>query len=195
MLRRGYIAGLAPQGVPNADIVVTDIEGTRLCSIQVKTRRDLGSDGGWHMKAKHEKVRGDRLFYCFGDFGKSPMPVPTVRVLPSAVLAEVLVNSHQERLAVPRSTGSHIRTDLCGVCCPTTPASTARRRIRSLGNSGTLGDPGFVRNPVLRIPYRLCLKIVVAFVLVRRSCPASVVSQSLRYFAAQPNLSAALITI
>ena len=34
LLRRGYIAALAPQGVPNADIVVTDVEGSRLCSIQ-----------------------------------------------------------------------------------------------------------------------------------------------------------------
>ncbi|HEY8065135.1 MAG TPA: hypothetical protein VIF40_10480, partial [Methylosinus sp.] len=57
LLRRGYIAALAPQGVPNADIVVTDVEGARLCSIQVKTRRDIGSDGGWHMKAKHEDIR------------------------------------------------------------------------------------------------------------------------------------------
>jgi hypothetical protein len=48
---------LAPQGVPNADIVVTDIEGSRLCWIQVKTRQDLGSDGGWHMNAKHENLR------------------------------------------------------------------------------------------------------------------------------------------
>jgi hypothetical protein len=52
LLRRGYIAALAPIGVPNADIIVTDVEGSRLCSIQVKTRRDIGSDGGWHMKAK-----------------------------------------------------------------------------------------------------------------------------------------------
>lgn len=37
LLRRGYIAALALQGVPNADIVVTDIDGTRLCSIQVKS--------------------------------------------------------------------------------------------------------------------------------------------------------------
>ncbi|HEY6290400.1 MAG TPA: hypothetical protein VI455_02415 [Terriglobia bacterium] len=41
LLRRGYSAALAPQGVPNADIVVTDIDGTRLCTIQVKTRRDI----------------------------------------------------------------------------------------------------------------------------------------------------------
>ena len=70
LLWRGYIAALAPQGVPNADIVVTDITSSHLCTIQVKTRRDLGSDGGWHMKEKHEKIRSDRLFYCLVDFGK-----------------------------------------------------------------------------------------------------------------------------
>src|SRR5271170_2200026 len=90
LLRRGYIAALAPQGVPNADIVVTDLEGTRLCSIQVKTRRDIGSDGGWHMKAKHEDIRGDRHFYCFVNFGKTTDDRPTVHVLPSVLVADVL---------------------------------------------------------------------------------------------------------
>jgi hypothetical protein len=42
--RQGYIAALAPTGVPNADIVVTDMEGSRLCSIQVKTRRGVGAE-------------------------------------------------------------------------------------------------------------------------------------------------------
>jgi hypothetical protein len=52
-----------------ADIIVCDVEGTRLCSIQVKTRRERGRDGGWHMKDRHEKLRSDTLFYCFVDFG------------------------------------------------------------------------------------------------------------------------------
>lgn len=69
LLRRGYIAALAPQGVPNVDIVVTNLEGSRLCSIQVKTRR-YRSNGGWIMTAKHERIRGERLFYCFVDFRK-----------------------------------------------------------------------------------------------------------------------------
>lgn len=99
MLRRGYIAALAPAGVPNVDIVVTDLEGTRLCSLQVKTRRDLGGDGGWHMKAKHENIRGERLFYCFVDFGKTPDARPTVHVLPSVVVADVLAASHRKWLA------------------------------------------------------------------------------------------------
>lgn len=101
LLRRGYIAALAPQGVPNADIVVTDIEGTRLCSIQVKTRRDIGSDGGWHMKEKHQQIRGDRLFYCFVDFGKTVDTRPTVHVLPNRLVVDVLSESHRRWLANP----------------------------------------------------------------------------------------------
>jgi hypothetical protein len=34
LLRRNHIAALAPTGVPNADIVVSDMAGSRLCSIQ-----------------------------------------------------------------------------------------------------------------------------------------------------------------
>jgi hypothetical protein len=81
LLRRGYIAALAPHGVPNADIVVTDIEGTRLCSIHVKTRR-YGSSGGWIMSAKHERIRGERLFYCFVDFQKVANESPSYLLFP-----------------------------------------------------------------------------------------------------------------
>jgi hypothetical protein len=40
LLRRGLIAAKAPEGVPNFDIVITDINGERLAAIQVKTPRD-----------------------------------------------------------------------------------------------------------------------------------------------------------
>lgn len=105
LLRRGYIAALAPRGVPNVDIVVTDVKASRLCSIQVKTRRDIGSDGGWHMHAKHENIREDRLFYCFVDFGKTPGARPTVHILPSALVADVLSTSHRKWLAKPGKKG------------------------------------------------------------------------------------------
>lgn len=53
LLRRGYIAALAPHGAPNADIVVTNRDETRLCSIQIKTRR-FGSNGGWmNVRTRH----------------------------------------------------------------------------------------------------------------------------------------------
>jgi hypothetical protein len=105
LLRRGYIAALAPRGAPNVDIVVSDVHGTSLCSIQVKTRRDLGSKGGWPMSAKHEKVRGDRLFYCFVNFGGTSDAKPIVYVLPAAVVAEVLAAAHRKYLSTPGKNG------------------------------------------------------------------------------------------
>lgn len=105
LLRRGYIAALAPEGVPNTDIVVTDLTGDRLCTVQVKSRRDIGADGGWHMKAKHEGLVGEKLFYCFVDFGKSPDARPSVFVMPSQIVAKVLSEAHMAWLANPGKGG------------------------------------------------------------------------------------------
>ena len=77
LLRRGWIAALAPDGAPNMDILVTDENNDRLCAIQVKTRRDIGSDRGWHMKPKHESATAPDLFYVFVDVGKQPSD-PTI---------------------------------------------------------------------------------------------------------------------
>ncbi len=40
LLRHGFIAALAPVGVPNCDIVVTDDIGDRLWAVQIKSRVD-----------------------------------------------------------------------------------------------------------------------------------------------------------
>jgi hypothetical protein len=110
LLRRGFIAALAPQGVPNVDIVVTDTGGQRLCSIQVKSRRDIGADGGWHMGEKHESQMAENLYYCFIDFGKTTEVRPIVYVVPSKVVAEVLRKSHQKWLNTPGKRGQ-VRND------------------------------------------------------------------------------------
>ena len=54
------------------DILVTDENNHKLCAIQVKTRRDIGYDKGWHMKPKHEVMIVEDLFYVFVDVGKKP---------------------------------------------------------------------------------------------------------------------------
>lgn len=105
LLRRGYIAALAPIGVPNADIVVTDMEGQRLSAVQVKTRRDIGADKGWHMKDKHERIVSDSLFYCFVDFGVGLEENTITYVIPSRIVAIVLREAHQRWLATPGQQG------------------------------------------------------------------------------------------
>ena len=105
LLRQGYIAALAPTGVPNADIVVTNMEGSRLCSIQVKTRRGIGADGGWHVNAKHEEPLGERHFYCFVDFQEPQKVRSLVYVMPAAVVAKVIAEAHRRWLGIPGNRG------------------------------------------------------------------------------------------
>jgi hypothetical protein len=108
LLRQGMIAALAPAGVPNADIVVTDDLGSRLCAVQVKARVDTGKKGGdrgWHMKAKHEDIVSDALFYVFVDFGPDLVTPPVCYVVPSRVVADVVRRGHAIWLSTPGMKG------------------------------------------------------------------------------------------
>ena len=101
LLRRGWIAALAPDGAPNMDILVTDENSHKLCAIQVKTRRDTGKDKGWHMKPKHEMMTADDLFYVFVDVGKQPADPTTCYILPSKVVADCIQRCHHVWLDTP----------------------------------------------------------------------------------------------
>jgi hypothetical protein len=106
LLRRGLVAAKAPEGVPNFDIVITDIDGERLAALQVKTRRDLkGGDKGWHMKAKHDRLKAERMFYVFVDVGRDQSSPVSFFVLPSKVVAHVCKTSHENWLETPNSKG------------------------------------------------------------------------------------------
>ena len=105
LLRLGYIAALAPIGVPNADIVVTDADGNKLSAIQVKARRNIGADRGWHMKPKHEKLISSSLVYCFVQFDLDLKASPSCWIVPSNIVADTLTRSHQAWLGTPGRNG------------------------------------------------------------------------------------------
>ena len=114
LLRRGWIAALAPTGVPNMDIIVTDKDSQKLCSISVKTRRDIGSDRGWHMSEKHERIAAADLFYCFINFGKNERDSAKCYVVPSEIVANALIVSHKAWHRQPGSRGQELnaKTDM-----------------------------------------------------------------------------------
>lgn len=105
LLRRGFIAALAPVGVPNTDIVVTDQIGSLLFAIQVKARQEKGSDKGWHMKPKHTQLKSSSLFYCFVDFGKEGLEQPKSWVVPSTIVADCIFENHVAWLSSPGKKG------------------------------------------------------------------------------------------
>lgn len=109
LLRMGYVAGLSPRGAPNSDIIVTSVDGKRTAVIQVKTRNEIGRDGGWYMKKKHEELKSDNLFYCFVDFQDSPI----VYVMPSKIVATALKRCHGVWKDTPGKNGvRHKETDM-----------------------------------------------------------------------------------
>jgi len=101
LLQRGVVAAQAPEGLRKVDILVNPLDGGNPLFIQVKSRQ-FGSDGGWHMNAKHESVSEDNLFYCFVDFEPE---FPTVHVVPSSVVADGLSEDHKIWLATPGRNG------------------------------------------------------------------------------------------
>ena len=113
LLRRDLIAALAPAGVPNTDIVVTDQVGDRLFAVQVKVRTDKGDKDAWQLKKKNENVSSPNLYYAFVDFGGSLSEQPKCWVVPSAVVAEVLKASHIAWMEAPGAKGQpHNDNDL-----------------------------------------------------------------------------------
>ncbi len=113
LLQKNYVAGLAPENAPNSDIIATNVAGTKAAAIQVKTRRPIGSDAGWHMKEKHESITGERIFYCFVDLKTDESQSPDVYIIPSGTVASVLKETHKIWLKQPGKRGqAHNPTDM-----------------------------------------------------------------------------------
>lgn len=61
----------------------------------------MGGDKGWHMKAKHDGLVSDRMFYVFVDVGTHDSCSISFFVMPSAVVANACRLSHQIWLQTP----------------------------------------------------------------------------------------------
>ena len=65
------------------------------------------------MSIKHEKIRGERLFYCFVDFQSSYKDRPLVYVMPSFVVATAIAAASKIWLDTPGKKGqSHRETNM-----------------------------------------------------------------------------------
>lgn len=103
LLRRGFIAALAPAGAPNMDIIVSDRFGASLAAIQVKTT-GRGDANDWMFSERHEGIRSDRLFYALVNFGATFSSTPQVFVLPASLVADACETSHRIWLSIPKKT-------------------------------------------------------------------------------------------
>ena len=129
LLLRGYIAALAPHGVPKADILVTDDNGERHCTIQVKTRRDRGSDGGWHMNVKHEEFVPNDYFTALLILGRYRPPARRCMFFLVSVSPTRLKPHIASGWTPSESKASSAMTAQCGDCFQITPTFLGRSII------------------------------------------------------------------
>lgn len=94
LLWEGHLAALTPTGAEGVDILISDEQGGHLAAIQVKTSGKPVTIG-WRMSEKHERSLSDRLFYCFVDPGQGANPSPTCWIVPSAVVAKHVHDTHR----------------------------------------------------------------------------------------------------
>ncbi|WP_188644430.1 hypothetical protein [Tsuneonella deserti] len=102
LLRQNFLAALVSKNVPNIDILVSDLAGKPLGSLQVKTMREPGKK--WQLKSSAETaVEG--LFYCFVRPSEPQIRKPDCWIIPSSIVAEHVKLSHQSWLAGAEAAG------------------------------------------------------------------------------------------
>ena len=101
LLKRGYVAGLAPFNVKDYDIVVLNKDGTNSFPIQVKTT--ASNKSGWIMQEKHEKPVKD-LIYCFV-YLTEKLSDTEIFIIDSKKVSNFLKTIHSIWLKVPGKNG------------------------------------------------------------------------------------------
>ena len=102
LLARDLLASQAPRGTRKADILVNPLDGGRPLLIQVKTRTGKPGVLSWAMTGKSELISEKDLFYCFVNLD---LINPSVYVIPSKLVAQVIKDTHEEWLSTPGKNG------------------------------------------------------------------------------------------
>lgn len=99
LYRLGYIGGQVARGTAGTDLLVARPDGTQAALVQVKTSTKRDS---WLMAAKNENIVADNLFYVLVGMIDEP---PSVHVIPSAVVADVITRAHNVWASTPGRAG------------------------------------------------------------------------------------------
>jgi hypothetical protein len=100
--RRGLIASISLRNTRGMDILVTNQDGSRSVTIQVKTSQKKGTS--WLLHKKAESFVSRNHFYVFVRLGKRNERA-IFHIVPSKVVAKYIKKSHRRWLARPGKGG------------------------------------------------------------------------------------------
>ena len=107
----GYIATVTSRNTEGIDLLASNINGSKVVSIQVKTSRAENVSRKWHIDKKQENIYSDQLFYVFVDLKQTQKP--DFYIVPSKEVAKYIKEEHEEWLKTPGRGGKkHKDTDM-----------------------------------------------------------------------------------
>lgn len=118
LCRRGYSAVVTLGNTPNTDILCSNLEGTKFVHIQVKTF--VPGNRTCSVGIKAEKPFGENFFWVLGGIPKPGTDdYFEYYIIPSAVMAKSVSETHQRWLNTPGKKGQkHKDTTVRTVCLP-----------------------------------------------------------------------------
>lgn len=105
--RRGYLAAITLRNSDGVDMLVSNIQGDKLFSIQVKTTQNKRK---WVLTKKVETEYSEKKYFVFVSIPPDINIMPEFIVIQSEVLAKNIKNGHINWLASPGKNGK-LRND------------------------------------------------------------------------------------
>lgn len=100
--RRGYLAAITLRNSDGVDILVSNIDGDKLFSIQVKSTQNKRK---WILSQKVENEFSEKKYYVFVNIPSDINLMPEFIIVHSKVLANNIFNGHRGWLSKPGKNG------------------------------------------------------------------------------------------
>ncbi|ESU20193.1 hypothetical protein FEDK69T_30460 [Flavobacterium enshiense DK69] len=100
--RRGFLAAITLRNSDGVDILVSNIEGSKLFSIQVKTTQNKSK---WILNKKIENDKAENKYFVFVNIPQDLEKQPKYYIVKSAILADRIYNGHRNWLSEPGKNG------------------------------------------------------------------------------------------
>lgn len=100
--RRGYLAAITLRNSDGVDILVSNIDGDKLFSIQVKSTQNKRK---WILSQKVENEFSEKKYYVFVNIPSDINLMPEFIIVHSKVLANNIFNGHRDWLSKPGKNG------------------------------------------------------------------------------------------
>ena len=100
--RRGFLAAITLRNSDGVDILVSNIEGDKLFSIQVKTTQ---SKLKWILNKKVENDKSENKYFAFVNITGDVKKLPDYYIVKSTIVADRIYNGHKNWLNEPGKNG------------------------------------------------------------------------------------------